>query len=153
MFSQTTEYALRAMVWLAENEGEPQTTQQIAAATQAPAGYLSKVLQSLGRSGLVRASRGLHGGFELSRPATRTTIIDIVNVVDPLKRILTCPLSLKSHSKRMCPLHKRLDDAMAVIEDSFARTSLADLLVPGDSRPLCDSECAPPVRLIPLGAK
>lgn len=34
MFSQTTEYALRAIVWLAAHSAEPQTTLQIAAATQ-----------------------------------------------------------------------------------------------------------------------
>ena len=126
------------MVWLAGNEGDPQTTQQIATATQVPAGYLSKVLQSLGRGGLLIASRGLHGGFEVARSSTAITILDIVKVVEPIKRIKSCPLSLKAHSRALCPLHKRLDDAMATIEASFAATSLADLLVTTGSRPLCE---------------
>ena len=126
------------MVWLAQNEGDPQTTQQIAAATQVPAGYLSKVLQSLGRGGLVRASRGLHGGFDLARPAADTSILDVINVVDPIKRIPACPLSLKAHRLALCPLHKRLDDAMAAIEVTFASASLAGLLVTTGSRPLCE---------------
>ena len=126
------------MVWLAQNEGDPQTTQQIAAATQVPAGYLSKVLQSLGRGGLVRASRGLHGGFDLARPAADTSILDVINVVDPIKRIPACPLSLKAHRLALCPLHKRLDDAMATLEATFASASLADMLVTTGSRPLCE---------------
>ncbi len=50
MFSQTAEYALRAVVYLASQPGTPRTTQEIAKATQVPTGYLSKVMQSLGAS-------------------------------------------------------------------------------------------------------
>ncbi len=139
MFSQSTEYALRAAVWLAENEGQPQTTQQIAEATRVPAPYLAKMLQSLSRAKLVRGSRGVGGGFELMRPASGVSILDIVNAVDPIRRIESCPLDLAAHRVRLCPLHKKLDDAIAVIENSFATTSLADVLG-GNSRhkPLCE---------------
>ena len=75
MFSLTTEYALRAAVWLAEKQGLPQTTQQIASATCVPVNYLSKVLQSLGKAGLVRALRGKHGGFELAKSPSSTSVL------------------------------------------------------------------------------
>jgi len=52
VISQTAEYALRSVVYLGSQAGQPVTTQRIAAATQVPAGYLSKVLQGLGRAGL-----------------------------------------------------------------------------------------------------
>ena len=45
MITQTAEYALRAIVFLADQQGAPKTTQQIAEATQVPAGYLAKVMQ------------------------------------------------------------------------------------------------------------
>ncbi len=139
MFSQTTEYALRAAVWLAGNEGSPQTNQKIATATQAPAAYLSKLMKSLARAGLVRGARGAGGGFELARPAASVSVLDVVNAVDPVCRIKVCPLGLASHKTRLCPLHKKLDEAIATIETSFRTTSLADVL--GDNprhRPLCD---------------
>lgn len=140
MFSQTTEYALRAAVWLAQNIGSPQTTVQVAEATKVPISYLSKVLQSLGRAGIVRAVRGLHGGFELIQPPELVSILDIVNVVDPIRRIKSCPLHLQSHSKQLCPLHKKMDQALAVVEDSFRTTTLADVLRPGsEQRPLCET--------------
>jgi len=60
MFSQIAEYALRAVVRVASHHGRPQTTQQIAAATRVPAGYLSKVMQALGRAGLINSQRGLY---------------------------------------------------------------------------------------------
>lgn len=140
MFTQTTEYALRAAVWLAENHGGAQTTQQIARATKVPAGYLAKVLQALGRAGLLRGSRGLHGGFELSRPPEEVRLIDILNVVEPIRRIRTCPLEIKRHKKKLCPLHARLDEALALIEASFEQTTLKDLVGTPSHRPLCESE-------------
>lgn len=139
LFSQSTEYALRAAVWLAENEGRPQTTLQIAAATQVPAPYLSKVLQSLARARLVRGSRGVGGGFELTRSAAALSILDIVNAVDPIRRIKSCPLELASHRVKLCPLHRKLDDAIATIEATFCSTTLADVLGTGSKhRPLCE---------------
>ena len=54
MFSQTVEYALRAVVHLASNMKRPQTTEEIAKVTKVPQAYLSKVLQSLVAAGIVK---------------------------------------------------------------------------------------------------
>jgi Rrf2 family protein len=138
MFTQTAEYALRAVVSLADSGGQPLTTQQIAKTTQVPLDYLSKVMQSLGRGGLVESQRGKHGGFKLAKPANRLTILDVLNAVDPLPRIHTCPLRLKRHGKQLCPLHRRLDDAVSAVEKAFADTPMSDLLAPqAEIRPLC----------------
>ena len=128
MFSQTAEYALRIVVWLASQGGEARTTQQIAKATKIPAGYLSKVLQNLGRSRIVIGQRGIGGGFTLSIPPERLSPLDIINAVDPIKRITRCPLGLKTHATGLCPLHLRLDEAMGLIEKGLGETKISDLL-------------------------
>jgi len=139
MFSQTVEYALRAMVFLAQNREEAQPTEQIAKATKVPAAYLSKVLQSLSREGFVKSQRGLHGGFRLLHSPDAINILDVVNAVDPIERIETCPLGLKSHGKHLCPLHQRMDDALAAVEKAFSETTLAEVLAdPSRSTPLCE---------------
>lgn len=139
MFSQTVEYALRAAVYLASEAGKPKTTKEIADRTLVPRGYLSKVLQAMGRADLVTSQRGLHGGYVLSRSPEEMTVLDVINAVDPIQRIRTCPLGLASHGKRLCPLHKRLDKALATIEDAFGKSTLADVLNdPSRSKPLCD---------------
>jgi Rrf2 family protein len=127
MISQTAEYALRAIVYLADQAETPQTTQQIAAVTLVPAGYLAKVMQGLSRAGLVRAQRGLHGGFTLAKPATDLTVLDVVQAVDPLRRITHCPLGLKGHTA-LCPLHRRLDGAVAMVEQALGGSTIAELL-------------------------
>ncbi|MCC6343017.1 MAG: Rrf2 family transcriptional regulator [Bryobacterales bacterium] len=138
MFSQTVEYALRAMVVLARHGGAPQTAQAIAGKSQVPVDYLFKVLQVLGRAGLVGAQRGKHGGFSLTRPATEVTVLEIINAVDPIQRIRSCPLDIKSHGSTLCPLHRKLDAALQLVEHAFASTTLADLNdAPPNLMPLC----------------
>ena len=64
---------------------------------------------------------------------------EIVQAVDPIRRITTCPLGLAAHGQRLCPLHRRLDDALAAMERAFSSTTLAEILAePSRSRPLCD---------------
>jgi len=138
MISQTAEYALRAMVYLADAGGVPRTNAQIAKVTEVPGGYLAKIMQSLSRARLVTSQRGLNGGFTLAKDAKRLTILEIVNVVDPIRRYPQCPLGIASHGKTLCPLHRRLDDAAAMVEEAFGDTSLAELLeVPRQRKPLC----------------
>lgn len=146
MISQTAEYALRAVVALAQ-AGAPQTTQQLALTTRVPSGYLAKVLQMLGRAEIVNAQRGLHGGFTLRRSPDGLTVLDIVNAVDPVQRLRTCPLGLAAHGATLCPLHQRLDQAMASVEAALAASTIAELLAEDTrSTPLCD---APPKKARP----
>lgn len=129
MFSTTMEYALRATVYLAAQHGRPCVNQEIADAMQVPAGYLAKVMQNLRRAGIVRSQRGLRGGFELARPATEITILDVVNAVDPVPRIKQCPLGLPEHGEHLCPLHKQLDNAAALVEGVFSSHTIDEMVV------------------------
>jgi Rrf2 family protein len=128
MFSRTVEYALRAVVYLASEEGGARTAQQVAAAGKVPPGYMAKVLQALSRAGVVHSQRGLHGGFTLTRPAEELTVWDIVQAVDPIQRIRGCPLGLKGHVN-LCPLHRRMDQAIALVEKALKESTIAELLL------------------------
>ena len=139
MLSQTVEYALRAVVQLAGVAPDAQTTEQIARATKVPQAYLSKVLQSLVQAGIVRSQRGIGGGMALVKRPSELTILEVVNAVDPIQRIRTCPLQLASHGVNLCPLHRRVDNALAMVEDAFRSTTLQEVLdEPSTSVPLCD---------------
>ncbi len=147
MISQTVEYALRAIVTIAQHEGQPCTAKKLAEITQVPLPYLSKLMQGLVRGGMVTSQRGLHGGFLLTRDPGNLTILDVVNVVEPIKRILHCPLNIQSHGTNLCPLHRRLDNAIAATEKVFRETSVAQMLSePGSVTPLCEEK-----KLISLG--
>jgi Rrf2 family nitric oxide-sensitive transcriptional repressor len=140
VLSDTVEYALRAVVLLASEPDEPMTTAAIAERTQVPAAYLAKILQGLTREGIVRSQRGVGGGVTLAKPAEKLTILEVVNAVEPLQRIKSCPLKLRSHGVKLCPLHRRLDNALASMEAAFAATTLAEVIAePTESKPLCDT--------------
>src|SRR5262245_50029041 len=127
MFSRTAEYALRAVVFLAESGETRYATQVIAEGTHIPPTYLSKVLNNLARAGILTAQRGLHGGFVLSKPPAEISVLEVIQAVDPLKRIVSCPLNLEAHKGQLCPLHSRLDASLAMIQDDLERSSIADL--------------------------
>ena len=140
MLSQTVEYALRAVVHLAYLAPASCTTPDLAKVTKVSPAYLTKVLQSLGRGGIVRTQRGIGGGVTLAVDPKRLTILEVVNAVDPIQRIRTCPLGLASHGVKLCPLHRRMDAALAQVEQAFRGTTLAEVIAePGDIKPLCET--------------
>jgi Rrf2 family protein len=140
MFSQTVEYALRAVIHLAHEAPAGRTTAQIADATRVPKDYLSKILQGLAKKGIVETQRGVGGGISLAKSPEEMTILDVVNAVEPIERYATCPLKLPNHGTNLCPLHKRMDNAMATVEEAFRNTTLAEVLADPSSTsvPLCD---------------
>jgi Rrf2 family nitric oxide-sensitive transcriptional repressor len=140
MISNTAEYALRAIVLLATKAGLAHTAQEIAVQTKVPAGYLSKVLQDLAKARIVISQRGPTGGFTLAREADQISVLEVINAVDPIQRIRSCPLGLPEHGTKLCTLHQRLDDTMAYVEKTFAQTTIADMIKPVRR----DSQCVFP---------
>jgi len=141
LLSQTTEYALRSMSCLAYMPDELVSTAQLAEVTLVPMNYLAKVLQLLAKADLITGRRGVGGGYRLKRSAREISILDVINAIDPIERITTCPLHLDNHSGKLCPLHGRLDAAAKTIIEQFGGISLHDMLAEDPTvRPLCNTE-------------
>jgi Rrf2 family protein len=139
MFSQTVEYALRAVVAVAGGGSGGISTARVAKMTKVPPAYLAKVVGALVKAGVFASRRGVGGGMSLVKRPAELSILDVVNAVEPIRRIQTCPLGLVGHGVNLCALHKRLDAALASVEAAFAGTTLADVLAePTTSVPLCD---------------
>lgn len=138
MISQTAEYALRAVVCLAAEPDRSLTTPEIARRGRIPAGYLAKIMGALARAGVVRGRRGVGGGYTLIPPAAGLRVLEVVEAVDPIRRIEHCPLDLTRHRGGLCPLHRRLDEAARALAGSLAAVKIAALLdAPPEQRPLC----------------
>lgn len=133
MLSVTAEYALRAVVYLALHPGHPATGREIAAGTNSPARYMSRVLRDLTSAGLLKAYRGPSGGFELTRSPGAISVLEVVSVVDPIRRIHQCPLGIPSHGPNLCRLHQRLDESIASLERVLAASPITDLLSPNEA--------------------
>lgn len=148
MLSQTTEYALRAMACLAYSPDDLTPTPKLAELTMVPPNYLAKVLQSLAQADLISGRRGVGGGYRLARTAEEISLLDVVNAIDPVERIHTCPLGLANHGSNLCALHKCVDAAAQQFITSFKNVRLSDLIAESNgSVPLCDTEM---VRMLSL---
>jgi Rrf2 family protein len=132
MISQAAEYSLRAILCLARLEGKAITIHDLSEKAKVPREYFAKVLQTLVRARVVTSQRGLGGGFALHQPADQLTIWDVVRAVDPSRRIDQCPARLGSHERALCPLHRRLNAAVASMEQVLRSTTIADLLREAD---------------------
>lgn len=152
MLSQTVEYALRAMVTLAYKPDELVPTPELAEVTKVPSNYLAKVLQTLAGADLIVGRRGVGGGYRLARPATEIRLLDVINAVNPVERITSCPLGLDTHGPNLCPLHRRVDEAAARVIDVFGSTTLADVIT-GEGTPqlpLCDAKMTRQVQQVQI---
>lgn len=139
MISKTAEYALRAVACMASSPDRPLSADHLAEQTQVPRRYLSRVLQDLCASGMIQSRPGPGGGYELCMQPEKISILDIINTVEPIARIKSCPLGLKTHTK-LCPLHAELDRAYAATEKAFAKVTIRDLLNSTSAIiPLCES--------------
>jgi Rrf2 family protein len=132
--SQTTGYAILALSCLVEDEDRWVLAKDIAAMTDIPAPYLSRVLHALGRSGLIRTKRGYRGGFALARPASRISLLDVAEAVEGRDWKSPCLLGLTSCAQiRACPTHTFWMRELARIERELRKTTLAQ--VGGFARP------------------
>lgn len=148
MFSQTTEYPLRAVAPFAGQEVVlASTAARISRATTIPSNYLAKVFRSLSRAGLMHSQRG-PGGRKRTQNPSELTVLQVINAVDPLIRIQSCPLALKDHQD-LCPL----DSAIAMAETAFRTTTIAELVSSPTRKPaLCQFPCVSVSNLFPREA-
>src|SRR6476620_9715851 len=81
--SMRSDYGARAIVDLARhyNQGPVQSA-EIAGRQAIPEAYLEQLLTTLRKSGLIRSTRGPHGGHELARPPAEIRCADVINALE-----------------------------------------------------------------------
>ena len=80
------------MAHLAASGGRWIRAKDLAHAADVPFHYLAKLLGQLVRAGLLDATRGKHGGYRLSRPASQVTLFEVVNTIEPITGPRQCLL-------------------------------------------------------------
>jgi Rrf2 family transcriptional regulator, iron-sulfur cluster assembly transcription factor len=132
--SSTAQQAISAVFCIAAGaEHGPVRVDEIAGVIGCPRNYLSKILHSLVRAGILRSERGPKGGFQLSSPPEKVTL---AQVIAPFERVgqTRCVLGRPQCSdRRPCMLHARWSRVAAPVDAFFAKTTVANLLG-GNSR-------------------
>lgn len=85
-----TDYATVVLAALAGEPGRVQTAAALAGQTRIAVPTVSKLLKQLHRAGLVTSVRGLHGGYQLARPATQISAAAILDALEGPVTITDC---------------------------------------------------------------
>ena len=135
--SRKIDYGLRAMIHLAGLPASKVTSlQDLSSTLHLPREFLAKILKVLAGRGLVRSSRGAHGGYQLARPARDISFLDVIESVEGPVQLNVC-LDHKdrcdvSASCTMYHVWKAGQDRML---DVYKNTTLAELAMPPDLEP------------------
>jgi Rrf2 family protein len=130
LLSVTSEYALRAILVLAQDPTRPMRADEIAAAIGAPRNYLAKTLNSLAKAKITTSTRGPLGGFMLAVSSETLTVGDIAAVFDPTVPRRRCLLrDQPCDPENPCSAHTRWADVSEAARQAML-TTIAELLAP-----------------------
>ena len=130
MLSKTAEYALRAVLYIARTaSGELVRASDLAKALQVPSNYLSKILHTLARSGILLSERGRHGGFRLAVPPSDLTLVAVIEPFDEMRERNGCLLGRPECSDgNPCMAHDRWKQLHEQVSRFFEETTVAELV-------------------------
>lgn len=134
--SGTTQYAIRAVIYVAEHAAdEPLRVDDIAAALDVPRNYLSKTLHQLVRAGVLKSGRGPRGGFQLAEPPDALTLARVAAPFDDLANRQCLLGRATCTSRRPCSAHGRWESISTQMLTFFGHTTIADLMAEIAERP------------------
>jgi len=110
IYSKSAEYAIQAMIYLAEHRSDNNVmVSTIAEDYNIPRHFLAKLVQSLAKHYLIKSVRGRNGGIRLSKPARDIRVIDIIYAIDgPPPEKEMCVIGLDECSDSVpCPMHEQ----------------------------------------------
>lgn len=131
MLSQTSEHALRAVLYLAASgrENELIKIDEIVAELRIPRNALSKTLNVLARTGVLESERGPHGGFRLAVPADQLPLSRVIAPFDTIGQGRECLLGRVVCSDRApCLAHATWKSVSEQMQDFFQKSTVADLV-------------------------
>lgn len=125
------DYSLKAILYLALNEGTLVTIHDLAHAANIPVKFLEQVLLELKKGGFVESRRGNAGGYFLARPSSEITVGEVVRFVDgPLEPIACVDKQYTNcediHRCVFRPLWKRITYETARVLDNINFEELAN---------------------------
>ncbi len=125
-----SDYAFRALIYLAVRGDEPCTIQEMADHYGISRNHLMKVVQQLGQLGYVETTRGRGGGIRLGRAPSAINLGEVVRHTEDDMTIVECfdPANDRCAISRACRLRGVLGEALAAWLAVLDRYTLADLV-------------------------
>ncbi len=133
--TRASDYAVRVLIHLASLPASTVVRQSdLAEITDVPGHFLSKVLQQLARSRLIRSQRGCGGGYKLAVPAQSISLLDAVQAIEGPVRLNQCVAEGAScERKTWCPAHRVWAEVQAAVVGVLGSASMSDLALQAGS--------------------
>jgi Rrf2 family iron-sulfur cluster assembly transcriptional regulator len=131
MLSNTSKYAIRAVIYLSLNTGDGMKLgiKQISKDLKIPTPFLGKILQTLAKHKILASTKGPHGGFALGKKADEIKLIDIVDIIDGEDIFKKCLIRLENCSEtESCSMHERYSIIRSQLHDLFQNQNISDLI-------------------------
>lgn len=132
MFSKTTEYALRATIYIAQKSSASNKLgiEEIALAIGSPKSFTAKILQVLTQKSKILSSvPGPNGGFYITDEAKKLSVKCVIEAMEEAYVLDKCVLGLKQCSEiHPCPLHTQYKNIRRKINDLFNSKSIQQLV-------------------------
>ena len=140
MINHSTEYALRALVYLASNRTRgPILAKEIAEQAEVPRTYLSKLLYEMKKAGFLEATRGKTGGYRIAVNPGKLTLAEIVTHFEGRGINEKCFLKHAKCSERApCSVHTRWRPISDMIMRFIEGTTIEEIsgALKSDSAPM-----------------
>jgi Rrf2 family protein len=130
MITRETDYAIRALLYLACSKPNTWTSASVLAnQMEIPYRFLRRILLKLGEMKLVMSARGKYGGVRLAKPADALTLFEIVQAADPQAIMLNiCLVEGESCTRSSrCVIHDELADIQQALHTRLHSITLAQL--------------------------
>ena len=126
--SEAAALALHAMIVLAGDSDKPMTTKDIAESLKASEAHLSKVLQRLGKVGLVASIRGRKGGYLLGKRPKAITLLDVYESIEGPLASKDCLFGVPVCGKKKCVFEGLTEGLGSQVRKYLSGTNLAQLM-------------------------
>jgi Rrf2 family protein len=124
-----TDYALRALVYLAARPGQIISAGEIAASEDMPVDFLQKIFQKFVKSGLVTSHRGAQGGFSLAKDPSQVTMLEVVETTQGHAAVNRCLLGKDGCPRASrCSVRKSWLDVEKKLHNYMREITLQDLV-------------------------
>jgi Rrf2 family protein len=142
--TRAADYGVRVMVHLATlPEHERALLPALAAATEAPESFLSKVLQALSRAKLIASRRGQAGGFKILPRGRQASMLEVIEAIDGPLRLNVCLIEGPSCGRKVwCPAHPVWKQAQQAMLEVLSGARIAELACEGCASEAVASETA-----------
>jgi Rrf2 family protein len=130
MLSNTSKYALRAVIYLELHASETRRLgiREISEELGIPTPFLGKILQVLAKKGILGSAKGPHGGFWLKKPAMDISLMEVIEIIDGTDSFNTCMIrTSRCSDDEPCSLHSKITGFRSGIRGILQTETISDL--------------------------